>query len=64
MTAHQAKGKEFDVVIIVNAGQLQFPDDADGRRLFYVAVTRASKRWVILAPQDDPSPLLQHLRTA
>jgi len=64
MTAHQAKGKEFDVVIIVNVGQRQFPDDDAGRRLFYVAVTRASKRWVILTPQADPSPLLRHLRTA
>jgi UvrD/REP helicase N-terminal domain/UvrD-like helicase C-terminal domain len=64
MTAHQAKGKEFDVVIIVSAGKSQFPDDDDGRRLFYVAITRASKRWVVLAPQEDPSPLLRHLRTA
>ena len=61
MTAHQAKGKEFDVVIVVNAGDRQFPDTDEGRRLFYVTITRASKRWIILAPEDGASPLLRHL---
>jgi superfamily I DNA/RNA helicase len=61
MTAHQAKGKEFDVVIIVNAGKAQFPDDDENRRLFYVAVTRGSSRWIVLAPSGEPSPLLRHL---
>jgi superfamily I DNA/RNA helicase len=30
MTAHQAKGKEFDVVIIVNASARHFPDTDEG----------------------------------
>lgn len=64
MTAHQAKGKEFDVAIIVNCGRDQFPDSEDGRRLFYVAITRASKRWVLIPPQNDPTPLLRHLAPA
>lgn len=63
MTAHQAKGKEFDAVIVFNAGARQFPDSEDGRRLFYVAVTRASKRWIVIAPNQDPSPLLSCLWT-
>lgn len=61
MTAHQAKGKEFDAVIVFNAGMRQFPDTEEGRRLFYVAVTRASKRWVIITPNQDASSLLKCL---
>ena len=62
MTAHQAKGKEFAVVIIVNASTRHFPDDKEGRRLFYVAITRASEAWVVIAPDEGASPLLEHLR--
>lgn len=61
MTAHQAKGKEFDVVIVVNASERHFPDTEQGRQLFYVAVTRASKEWVVIAPDDAATPLLAHL---
>lgn len=61
MTAHQAKGKEFDVVILVNASPRHFPDTDEGRRLFYVAITRASKEWVVIAPDAGASPLLTHL---
>jgi ATP-dependent DNA helicase RecQ len=62
MTAHQAKGKEFDAIILADAMQRFWPDDDDTRRLFYVAVTRASKSWTIVAPDRDASPLLRHLR--
>lgn len=61
MTAHQAKGKEFDVVILVNASRRAFPDTDERRRLFYVAITRASSEWVVIAPDDGASPLLAHL---
>jgi superfamily I DNA/RNA helicase len=61
MTAHQAKGKEFDVVVIVNASARHFPDDEEGRRLFYVAITRASNQWIVIAPDEGESPLLRHL---
>lgn len=61
MTVHQAKGKEFDAVILCPASRRYFPDEPERRRLFYVAITRASKRWRLLVPQDDPSPLLNCL---
>jgi superfamily I DNA/RNA helicase len=61
MTAHQAKGKEFDCVILADASQQLFPDNQDGRRLFYVAITRATRRWVVIAPDSGESPLLDYL---
>jgi DNA helicase-2/ATP-dependent DNA helicase PcrA len=61
MTVHQAKGKEFDVVIVVNAGERQFGDNEADRRLFYVAITRGARRWVVIAPEQDPSPLVRAL---
>lgn len=39
MTSHQAKGKEFDAVVLADVSARYWPDDADTRRLFYVAVT-------------------------
>lgn len=40
MTAHSAKGMEFDHVLILDNGNWHQQDDAE-RRLFYVAMTRA-----------------------
>jgi DNA helicase-2/ATP-dependent DNA helicase PcrA len=61
MTVHQAKGKEFDAVVVVNASGRCFPDTDEGRRLFYVALTRASKLWTVIAPDTGESPLLRYL---
>ncbi len=56
MTVHNAKGLEFDNVIISGAEDGSFPhylrqenlhDVEEERRLFYVAITRAKKRVVI-----------------
>jgi hypothetical protein len=62
MNAHQAKGKEFDAVIVAGASAESFPDTFDGRRLFYVALTRANSRWTFITPEHDLSPLLPTLK--
>jgi superfamily I DNA/RNA helicase len=61
LTAHQAKGKEFDTVILVNPLERHYQGTDEGRRLFYVAVTRATSRWVVVAPDANATPLLQML---
>lgn len=59
-TVHQAKGLEWPVVIVVWAVEGMFPSaksvgesggDAEERRLFYVAVTRAKDELVLCAPE-------------
>jgi DNA helicase-2/ATP-dependent DNA helicase PcrA len=59
-TVHQAKGLEWPVVFIIWAVEGMFPsgravgeleDDAEERRLFYVATTRAREALHIMAPQ-------------
>lgn len=57
MTVHQAKGKEFDGVLVTYVDREAFRDDFDGRRLLYVAMTRARRRLTLLIPQDRPSEL-------
>jgi superfamily I DNA/RNA helicase len=61
ITAHQAKGKEFDTVILATALERHYPDTQAGRCLFYVAVTRATSRRVVVAPNENATPLLQAL---
>jgi len=59
-TVHQAKGLEWPVVIVIWASEGMFPssrsmgeseNDAEERRLFYVAVTRAKDELVLCAPE-------------
>jgi superfamily I DNA/RNA helicase len=62
MTAHQAKGKEFDAVVLYALDERFWPDDGDEhRRLFYVAMTRATRSWRLIAPDARASPLLNLL---
>lgn len=46
LTAHESKGLEFPVVIILNCEE--FIRDDDERKLFYVAMTRAQKELVMV----------------
>ena len=54
MTAHQSKGKEFDAVIIPDATDQSYPDSVKGRNLFYVALTRGSAMWTLIATDTTP----------
>ncbi len=57
-TASAVKGFEFDAVLVLDAGEDQFPDDAQGARLLYVALTRALHRLAVLY-HDARSPLFE-----
>jgi DNA helicase-2/ATP-dependent DNA helicase PcrA len=59
-TVHQAKGLEWPVVFVIWAAEGMFPssrsvgeseNDAEERRLFYVAVTRAKDELILCAPE-------------
>ncbi len=57
LTAHRAKGLEFDDVVILNGGwdRPGKGEDADApRRLFYVAMTRARRSLTIMADAGHP----------
>lgn len=59
LTAHRAKGLEFDHVAILNGGwdRASKGEDADApRRLFYVAMTRARHSLTVLT--DGPHPMV------
>ena len=82
MTAHGAKGKEADTVIVLETTAKQFPkvhadnqlfgpfdvtaEDtlAEERRLFYVAITRAKHRLLLLTEENNESPFLEELKIA
>ncbi len=61
LTAHRAKGLEFDDVVILDEGwdRTSKGEDQDApRRLFYVAMTRAKRSLAIVSMQDQ-HPILQ-----
>lgn len=51
LTAHRAKGLEFDHVLILDGGGWADPSDEE-RRLFYVAMTRARKTLTVCETAD------------
>lgn len=64
MTAHQAKGKEFDAVVLAYAGDREYPaNDDEATRLFYVALTRGRLDWTVIAPDVNASALVDVLIT-
>ena len=61
-TVHRVKGQEWPFVIVHQADSDQFPhrlaeDEEEERRLFHVAITRAS-RDVLVVPSDRPTPFI------
>ncbi|MCK0510027.1 UvrD-helicase domain-containing protein [Aromatoleum buckelii] len=60
MTAHRAKGLEFDHVLILDGGGWQGRGD-DERRLFYVAMTRARKSLTLCEAVGGQHPFVRDL---
>ncbi|MGA0615873.1 RecQ family ATP-dependent DNA helicase [Paracoccus sp. KR1-242] len=63
LTAHRAKGLEFDHVVILDGGwdRTSKGEDRDApRRLFYVAMTRAKRSLAIMSEQDH-HPILREV---
>lgn len=57
-TIHKVKGREFAEVAIPYCSSGSFPDTTEGRRLLYVAMSRATERLHLLVPRGDGTPLL------
>ncbi|AKU10038.1 ATP-dependent DNA helicase, RecQ family [Azoarcus sp. CIB] len=60
MTAHRAKGLEFDHVLVLDGGGWQGRGD-DERRLFYVAMTRARKSLTLCEVVGGQHPFARDL---
>ncbi len=67
-TVHRVKGQEWPMVVVHEASDAQFPhrlaeDIEEERRLFHVAITRASAEAIIVCPLAGPSPFIRELST-
>jgi ATP-dependent DNA helicase RecQ len=60
LTAHGAKGLEFDHVIVMDGGDWRSGRD-DERRLLYVAMTRARQTLTLFKAEDGRHPFLADL---
>ena len=58
-TIHKAKGLECNGVIVMPCDATTFPNKLDARCLFYVAISRAKSRLLLVESRNSPSPLLQ-----
>ncbi|MBQ7373592.1 MAG: UvrD-helicase domain-containing protein [Clostridia bacterium] len=79
ITVHQSKGCEFETVILAGASENELPsygarqsgDETEEKRIFYVALSRAKKKFIATYPsksvqgqnvyQRNPSPYLSRL---
>ena len=66
-TVHKVKGQEWPLVVVHQADADQFPhrladSTEEERRVFHVAITRASERLHIV-PDEHPSPFIDDLTT-
>jgi hypothetical protein len=57
-TVHKAKGLESANVLVMPCDINHFPESEQGRRLLYVAISRATRTLTLVVPRNDPSPLL------
>ncbi len=62
MTAHAAKGLEFDHVIVLDCADWRW-DQEDERRLLYVAMTRARQTLTLMRAEGGRNPYLMDLGT-
>jgi ATP-dependent DNA helicase RecQ len=62
MTAHAAKGLEFDHVIVMDCADWRW-DQEDERRLLYVAMTRARQTLTLMRAEGGGNPYLVDLGT-
>ena len=65
-TVHKIKGKEWPRVVVFGATQGLFPhrraeDEEEERRVFHVALTRASLQVAVLYDEESPSPFVAEL---
>jgi hypothetical protein len=58
-TIHKAKGLECEAVLLMPCDAKTFPDKQEIRALLYVALSRATKRLMIVLPPSAPSPLFK-----
>lgn len=58
LTAHRAKGLEFDHVVILDAGGWRQSSD-DERRLYYVAMTRARQTLTVCSQHGSKHPFIR-----
>jgi DNA helicase-2/ATP-dependent DNA helicase PcrA len=65
-TVRDAKGKEWKHVLLPWLARGEFPDaraePCEERRLFYVAITRASDSLTLFTPAGEPHPYVQAMR--